>query len=216
MTASQVKTEKESVTTTADTEPLESAVVFEGESSKKCGHVHKWVPLMDYLESCGSKKTLCPTCQTPIVLVCDGSVAAATTSNGDTDKSAEQAKRVVTFKYRNHLYKLALQRVSNSGGVPFPLSYYIWMWRSMLQLMGEDTSVTVQERVSQALRMDMEGHMKVIQSLQKSVVWLRSDLNGDTHSSLFSQESSLVRFASDSAQRKNYLSGSPAFAACYF
>ena len=163
MAVSTMQTEEELKVAFTETESLESAVVFEGESLKTCGHVHKWGPLMDYLESSGSKKCLCPTCKAPIVLVCDGTVVAGSASNSHADNNAELAKRIVTFKYRNHLYKLALQRVSDSRGVPFPFSYYIWMWRSMLQLMGEDTSVTVQERVSQALRMDMEGHMKVNQ-----------------------------------------------------
>ena len=95
-------------------------------------------------------------------MVCDGAVAAAIMSNGDIDNNkAPHTNRMVTFKYRNHLYKISLQRTSESRGIPVPFSYYVWMWRSILQLMGEDTSVTVQERVSQALRMDMEGHMKV-------------------------------------------------------
>ena len=163
MAASTMQEGKELKVASTETESLESAVVFEGESLKTCGHVHKWGPLMDYLESSGSKKCLCPTCKAPIVLVCDGIVAAGSVSSSDTNNYADLTRRFVTFKYRNHLYKLALLRVSDSRGVPFPFSYYIWMWRSMLQLMGEDTSVTVQERVSQALRMDMEGHMKVNQ-----------------------------------------------------
>lgn len=159
MASSQLMTKNESLATTAseETSGLESAVVFEGESLKTCGHTHKWVPLMDYLESCGSKKTLCPTCKAPIVLVCDGTAATMGHHDNSQDK---QHKRMVTFKYRNHLYKLSVQR-AHGGGFPVPLSYCIWLWRSMLQIMGENTSVTVQERISQALRMDMEGHMKV-------------------------------------------------------
>ena len=166
MASSQLTTEKESTATkiTEESPALESAVVFEGESLTTCGHIHQWAPLMDYLESCGSKKTLCPTCKAPIVLVCDGTIATVTTSNSDNSKD-EDSNRIVTFKYRNHIYKLSVQRAN--GGLPFPVSYCIWLWRSMLQIMGENTSVTVQERISQALRMDMEGHMKVNKSAAK-------------------------------------------------
>ena len=148
---------KEEWTATADKEStLESAVVFEGESSKTCGHALHWAPLLEYLESCGSKRAVCPLCQAPIALVCDGAVATAISDDGNKNGNT----KIVTVKFRNHVYKLSLQRASNFG-LPIPLAYCVWMWQSILYLMGEETSVTAQERIAQALRLDMEGHMKV-------------------------------------------------------
>lgn len=154
---------KEEWLATAEVPALESAVVFESETSKTCGHALHLVPLMDYLESCGSKKTVCPVCQASVSFVCDGAEVANSATNDDdnNDDDDDKKAKTVTVKYRNHLYKFSLQRSPNLG-LPLPLACCVWVWRSLLQLMGEDTSVTAQERIAHALRMDIEGHMKIL------------------------------------------------------
>jgi len=155
---------------------LETAVVYENETSNQCGHALHMVPLMDYLEKAsGSKKAACPVCQAPMEFICDGMVKTlqqeATSSGGKSETinqsttaiEADNNNKIVTFKYRNHLYRLAVMRGS-SNVLPVPSfvnAWCLWMWKTVLHLMGENTTVTAQERISHVLRMDMHGGMRV-------------------------------------------------------
>lgn len=138
---------KEDWIATDETPPLETAVVYESESSAKCGCNLQMEPLVEYLENSANKE--CPVCQIPIEVVCDG---MAKPLGGAPHKN-------VTFKYRKHLYNLSVMR--SSPNLAFPYSWCLWMWHTMLFYVGEDTSFTAQERIAHVLQMDLQGGMKV-------------------------------------------------------
>jgi len=146
---------------------FEAVYVFENETSKSCGHAWDLVHLLDYLESCGNKKTICPICEYQFTVVAS---------------DCENKNSPIIFKYRSHLFKLSK---SNSLVLPFPLTalkYCVWIWQLILRFMGENTTVTIQERIAGALRINIEA-MKVSAVVIAVVMMLY--LEGD--SSVFDQ-----------------------------
>lgn len=131
-------------TATSEDALLETALVFENESSCKCGHSLKLAPLVEHLE----KRATCPICNATVEVVCDGMV------------NTKEADKVVTFKYRKHLYRLSVVG-DPYDKMQFPHSLGYWIWRQFLMLSGEEVSFTAQERIAQVLRMDLHGGMRV-------------------------------------------------------
>lgn len=158
-----------------DDAALETMIVYESETSKECGHAFKMIPFMDYLER-GHMKTLCPICQGPIEMVCDGMVstlsaamspggskehATTTTANSSSMDDSTRDMPLVQFKHRNHTYQLSAMRATTSLHVP--QSWFLWIWRAMLHFLGETTAVTAQERIATVLQLNMQNGMRVRQ-----------------------------------------------------
>lgn len=139
---------------TSETSALETAVVYESESSTKCGHALPLAPLVDHLE----KKTTCPVCQATIEVICDGTINAK--SELASNNSNKNNDEVVTFKYRKHLFRLSVMKAPPDK-LPFPFSLWFWMWHQFLTFSGENCAFTAQERIAEVLRMDLYGGMKV-------------------------------------------------------
>lgn len=135
---------------------LETAVVYESITSSQCGHAFQLDPLINYLEKStdNNKKTICPTCETAVELVCDG-MAKVPESRAEN----KEGNKIVTFKYRNHIYRLSVSRPSTEG-LPLPFLWGLWAWQSWMEYCGESTAITAQERIAQVLNMDLHG-MKV-------------------------------------------------------
>jgi hypothetical protein len=143
-----------------DNAALETLVVYQSETSKECGHSFKMIPFMDYLER-GHLKSICPTCQGPIEMVCDGMVPCHDTTTTTTNSSLDSTHDipVVKFKHRNHMYQLAVMRATNS--VHLPQTWFLWIWHAMLHFVGETTAITAQERIATVLQLDMQNGMRV-------------------------------------------------------
>jgi hypothetical protein len=155
-----------------DDAALETVVVYQSETAKGCGHSFKMIPFMDYLER-GHMQTLCPICQGPIEMVCDGMVSTlsssmsadggekSTTATTDNNRCLDSAHDIplVKFKHRNHIYQLSVMRATTS--LHMPQSWFIWIWHAMLHFVGETTTVTAQERIATVLRLNMRSGMRV-------------------------------------------------------
>ena len=154
--------------------PLDTAIVYESSTaSAACGHAFRLDPLIDYLEKStetagGSKKATCPICGTYIELVCDGMVKTlsekgdviSTTTTTSEKTTSKESNKIVTFKYRNHLYRLSVLRPTDEGR-PFYYKLCLWAWQTVMEYCGESTKLTAQERIAQVLNMDLNIGMKV-------------------------------------------------------
>jgi hypothetical protein len=113
-------------------EPLEIALLYKDVIAKNgCGHAMQWNP--HKLVDC----KLCPACQEPVVLICDGS-------------SGNPSQPCIAFKYGKQIYRLS---VDNKNTPPAPQS----LWKSWIiswmspQSNEHNNPVTAQDRIQQAL-----------------------------------------------------------------
>jgi hypothetical protein len=145
--------------------PLEAAVVYESANSQLCGHAFRLDPLIRYLEESTAgpgvnQKTTCPLCNLPIELVCDRMTKILEDDKASKDKAPSGDNKIVTFKYRNHLYRLSVMR-PGTDRLPIYYQFCLWAWQSIMEYCGEATAMTAQERIAHVLNMDLQSGMKV-------------------------------------------------------
>lgn len=124
-------------------DPLETAILYKQvqDNPEGCGHAVKWNLAMKHLLE--QRESTCPICTQPIAMIVDGGVASSPLT------------AVTTFKYGKQVFRLSCDNSAQPKSIPT----MAWMIKF---LMGTNHSVTAQERMAQAMGMNVDKGFKIL------------------------------------------------------